>query len=449
LEVASLLHDSVKFDKSRQRGRGMTEDIAPYLKAMLETHPCYTEKAHTQFARMHLPVAPKCNIQCNYCNRRFDCTNESRPGVTSEILTPEQAVEKIKYVRERIPYLTVIGIAGPGDPLANEETFRTLELVKKDFPEMSLCLSTNGLLLPKNVDRLRSIGVRFITVTINAVDPEIGSRMYDFVKYEGKVLRGVEAAKQLIENQLLGVKMASKAGMLVKVNAVMVPEVNADHIPAVAKKVKQLGAYIVNIIPLIPVPGTNFANMRAPTPKERKTLQDVCETDVRQMRHCRFCRADAIGLLGEDKSSEFAHATCSLTQPPKEGFAGMQMEGKSKYRIAVASSDGKNVDLHFGHAESFLTFTVAGKKTTPGEKVSIQADMDIPMFGMAHANKLEKAADALAGFDAVVATKFGNRAVEELQTRGVAAVQDSGKIEAALRRTVDRLFKERAETFSD
>jgi nitrogen fixation protein NifB len=125
------------------------------------------------------------------------------------------------------------------------------------------------------------------------------------------------------------------------------------------------------------------------------------------------------------------------------------MEGKSKYRIAVASSDGKNVDLHFGHAESFLTFTVAGKKTTPGEKVSIQADMDIPMFGMAHANKLEKAADALAGFDAVVATKFGNRAVEELQARGVAAVQDSGKIEAALRRTVDSLFKERAETSSD
>lgn len=295
----------------------------PDLNAMLETHPCYTEKAHTQFARMHLPVAPKCNIQCNYCNRRFDCMNESRPGVTSEILTPEQAVEKIRYVKERIPYLTVIGIAGPGDPLANEETFRTLDLVRKEFPEMSLCLSTNGLMLPRNVDRLKSLGVRFITVTINAVDPEIGSKMYEFVKYEGKVLRGIEAAEKLIENQLLGVKMASKAGMLVKVNVVMVPEVNAEHIPAVAKKVKQLGAYIVNVIPLIPVPGTNFANMRAPTPKERKALQDLCESDIKQMRHCRFCRADAVGLLGEDRSSEFAHVTCSLARPPKEGLAGM------------------------------------------------------------------------------------------------------------------------------
>lgn len=419
------------------------------LKEMLETHPCYTEKAHTNCARMHLPVAPRCNIQCNYCNRRYDCLNESRPGVTSEVLTPEQAIEKIRYVKERIPYLTVIGIAGPGDPLANEETFRTLELVKKEFPEMTLCLSTNGLLLPVNVDRLISLGVRFITVTVNAVDPEIGAKMYDFVKYEGRVLRGVEAAKQLIDNQMLGIKMASNAGMLVKVNIVMVPEINADHIPAIAKKVKQLGAYIVNIIPLIPVPGTRFANLRAPTPKERKTLQDMCENDVRQMRHCRFCRADAIGLLGDDRSAEFAHVTCSLAQPSRRAFAGVQMEGRTKYKFAVASYDGKNVDLHFGHAESFLTFVVEGKRITQGDRIAIQADMDIPMFGMAHGNKLEKAADALRGFDAVIATKFGEPAIQELESRGVAAVRDSGEIRRALRRAVDSIFKERAETFND
>ena len=28
----------------------------------------------------------RCNIQCNYCDRKFDCTNESRPGVTSGVL---------------------------------------------------------------------------------------------------------------------------------------------------------------------------------------------------------------------------------------------------------------------------------------------------------------------------------------------------------------------------
>jgi len=40
-------------------------------------------------------VAPACNIQCNYCNRKYDCANESRPGVVSEKLTPEQAAKKV------------------------------------------------------------------------------------------------------------------------------------------------------------------------------------------------------------------------------------------------------------------------------------------------------------------------------------------------------------------
>ena len=58
--------------------------------------------------------------------------------------------------------------------MANEETFRTLELVGKEFPELTLCLSTNGLMLPASVDRLKELGVKFITVTINAIDPEGG-----------------------------------------------------------------------------------------------------------------------------------------------------------------------------------------------------------------------------------------------------------------------------------
>ena len=34
-------------------------------------------------------------------------------------------------------------------------------------------------------------------------------------------------------------------------------------------------------------------------------MRDLCELDVRQMRHCKQCRADAIGLLCEDRSHEF------------------------------------------------------------------------------------------------------------------------------------------------
>jgi len=52
---------------------------------------------------LHAAVAPACNIQCNYCNRKYDCANESRPGVVSEKLTPEQAAKKVLAVASTIP----------------------------------------------------------------------------------------------------------------------------------------------------------------------------------------------------------------------------------------------------------------------------------------------------------------------------------------------------------
>ena len=64
------------------------------VRARIENHPCYSDRGHQHFARMHVAVAPACNIQCHYCNRKYDCSNESRPGVVSEVLTPEQAVRK-------------------------------------------------------------------------------------------------------------------------------------------------------------------------------------------------------------------------------------------------------------------------------------------------------------------------------------------------------------------
>jgi nitrogen fixation protein NifB len=118
-------------------------------------HPCFGGD-HSKAGRIHLPVAPGCNIKCGFCERKFDCANESRPGVTSRVLTPEQAVERVRLVklhmeRQGGAQLKVVGIAGPGDPLANPRTFETFRLVREAFPEMTLCLSTNGLLLPDNI----------------------------------------------------------------------------------------------------------------------------------------------------------------------------------------------------------------------------------------------------------------------------------------------------------
>jgi nitrogen fixation protein NifB len=425
----------------------MEDKSSDEIKAMLDTHPCYSEKAHTKFARMHLPVAPRCNIQCNYCNRKYDCSNESRPGVTSEVLSAEQSVDKIRYVKERIPYLSVIGIAGPGDPLANEETFRTLELVGNEFPDLTLCLSTNGLMLPASIDRLKKLGIKFITVTVNAIDPKVGAKMYDFVIWEGKTLRGEEAAAKLIENQIEGIRKAVAAGMLVKVNTVMVAGINDDHIPEVAKKVKSLGAYVVNIIPMIPVPGTKFADLKAPTAEQRKKLQDLCEPDIKQMRHCRFCRADAIGLLGEDRSAEFAHYSCKARDLPVKVPVEALMEGETVYKVAVATLKGDFVDLHLGQAQSFQVYRVEGGTITKMDPIVIGQVPNVALSGDAHKGKLELLAERLRGCDMVVAMSFGTPAKEYLKEEGIRSYTAKGPVNVAVKEAVDALFRDRANTF--
>ena len=84
-------------------------------------HPCFSREAHHQYGRIHPPVAPRCYIQCNFCNRKYDCLNESRPGVTSSVLRPKQALAYLTDMLEVRPEITVLGIAGPGDPFANSD----------------------------------------------------------------------------------------------------------------------------------------------------------------------------------------------------------------------------------------------------------------------------------------------------------------------------------------
>ncbi len=354
----------------------------------ISRHPCYSEEAHRFFARMHIPVAPACNIQCNYCNRKFDCVNESRPGVVSEVLTPDQAERKVKGVAAQLMQLSVVGIAGPGDPLANSErTFDTFERVKKHVPDVALCLSTNGLTLYKYVDRIVELGIRHVTITINAIDPEIAEEIYPWVFDEGVRYEGREAVELLISRQLLGLTLLAKHGILVKVNSIMIPGVNDHHLPAVSQRVKELGATLHNVTPLIIAPGSQYEKdgRKAPRPKELHNLQELLGRDgMKVMRHCRQCRADAIGLLGQDRNQDFGLDMMDedpvVDEAAREQFQRdldvkirqrikakqlrkSTLQGARTTRIAVATRGGDKVNQHFGHATEFLIYDTDGRDT--------------------------------------------------------------------------------------
>jgi nitrogen fixation protein NifB len=383
---------------------------------------------------MHLPVAPRCNISCNYCNRKFDCVNESRPGVTSEVLTPDTAKQKFDWVKEKLDNLSVVGIAGPGDALANwENTKRTIELIKACDQEIIFCLSTNGLMLPEYAPELVGLGVKHVTVTVNCLEAEIGAKIYRYVNYEGKRYEGVDAAAMLIGSQLTGIEYLARHGVLVKVNIVMIPGVNDHHIPAVVKKVKELGAFITNIMPLIPAPGSVFETFPQTSMKAVNDMRNLCQVDIQQMRHCKQCRADAIGLLGEDRSQEFRLCDHECGSP-----AATTGQPK-KYKIAVTSKYGKLVDLHFGHAAEFLiyegegrAFELVERRRTPKYCLGID-DCD------GDRRQKDAVLDILGDCDAVLTMRIGYNAQKNLLAKGIMSVEDCYTVEGGLEHAYEKL----------
>ncbi|MBL8435856.1 MAG: nitrogenase cofactor biosynthesis protein NifB [Zoogloea sp.] len=425
-------------------------DMPAEIWEKVKNHPCYSEEAHHHYARMHVAVAPACNIQCNYCNRKYDCSNESRPGVVSQKLTPDQAVKKVLTVASEIPQMTVLGIAGPGDALANpQKTFETFRQLQEKAPDIKLCLSTNGLALPDYVDEICRYNIDHVTITINMVDPAVGEKIYPWIYWDHRRITGYEAAKVLHERQMLGLKMLTARGVLTKINSVLIPGINDEHLMEVNREVKKRGAFLHNIMPLISEAehGTHFGltGQRGPSAQELKDVQDACAGGANLMRHCRQCRADAVGLLGEDRSDEFTldkieemeivydlekrreyqdkvEAERQAQHAAKEAaLAAAGGDDGMKVLVAVATTGGGKVNQHFGHATEFQIYELTGASTAfiGHRRVDLYCQ-----GGYGEDEQLPSIVNAINDCHAVLVAKIGACPRDELKAAGIEPVEE-------------------------
>jgi nitrogen fixation protein NifB len=444
----------------RTKRCGSTDSAAHLPKKIAEkinNHPCFSEQAHHHYARMHLAVAPACNIQCHFCNRKYDCANESRPGVVSEVLNPEQAVKKALVVASALPQMSVVGIAGPGDPLANpERTFSTFRGLSEKAPDLKLCVSTNGLELPRYVDELAQHNISHVTITINCVDPQIGAQIYPWIFWNHRRIRGVKAAEILLEQQLKGLELLVEREVLVKINSVMIPGINDHHLQEVSQVVKAKGAFLHNVMPLIAEPehGTFYGltGQRGPSDEELTEMQESCAGDMKMMRHCRQCRADAVGLLGEDRGAEFtleklermeidtdaAMEKRTRVREAIERQRADQQQARAKdspnpestllryrtpeyppVRMAVATRGGGIINQHFGHAREFLIYEVASEEVRfMGYRKTDQYCSGQESCGDAD-TVLNNVIQMLAGCKVVLCAKIGFEPWGKLEAAGI------------------------------
>ncbi len=384
----------------------------------IKNHPCFNPKVKGTHGRVHLPVAPSCNISCNYCNRKYDCVNESRPGVTSSVLKPMQAITYLENLLDKMPGISVIGIAGPGDPFANPaETLETLSLINDRFPDKIFCLSSNGLNIYPYIDNLKNLGVSHVTITLNGLEVDILEKIYRWVRHEKKVYQGKDAAALLLEKQLLSIKMLKEAGITVKINTLILPGINTWHIPVIAKEMASMEVDVMNCMPVYPVRGSVFEKITAPSKEMVKEIRSSIAGFITPMSHCARCRADAAGLLGQDNIE-----TVKLLQ---EIANRPLLVNENRPFTAVASYEGMLVNQHLGEAKEFFLF----EETSNGYKFIEHRKAPGPGGGDSRWVSLSK---ILHDCRAVMVGSAGQKPTKILESRGIKVIQMTGLIDEGL-----------------
>jgi nitrogen fixation protein NifB len=364
-------------------------------------------------------------MQCNFCNRKFDCVNESRPGVTSTVLTPPQALAYLDHVLQRQPEISVVGIAGPGDPFANpEETMQTLRLVRAKYPKMMLCLATNGLGIGPYIDELADLQVSHVTITITAINPAIAGEIYAWIRDGKRPLRGEEAATLLIARQTEALFRLKSKGIVVKINSIIIPGINDEHIPDIARKVGEMGADIMNCMPLVPVKGSAFEELPEPDALTTARVRLQSGLHLPQMSHCARCRADAVGFIGENVTAEqvatLRHFANGSLNPAEDA---------ARPYVAVATLEGALVNQHLGEADRLVIFEQNIERPGAFRLVEIRR---APDEGGGEA-RWAALAESLKDCRAILVNAAGPTPQKTLADHGLKVIEMDGLIEEGLK----------------
>lgn len=386
-------------------------------KLDVTNHPCFNADVYHRAARIHLPVAPRCNLQCNYCDRSFDCANENRPGVSSTLLSPFQAVAYLKAVYARMSNLSVVGIAGPGDPFANPvETMETLRQVRQEFPNILLCVATNGLGLVEYIDELVELKVSHVTLTVNTVNPATAAKIYRWVRRDDHVYRDLQGAELLISRQREAIDRLRETPILVKVNTILLPGINDGEIGEVAGELRRAGVEIMNTMALLPVENTPFAALGEPSQVMLSEARRAAGEYLPQMGHCARCRADACGVIGEEAQD--------VPKPAEFALLPSKPTAHRPY-VAVCSREGMLVNTHVGEAEQVHVFkeeagvySLVAVRTAPEAGAGIKRWLDL--------------ADLLGDCRALLTSGVGSMPRRVLAGRGIEIIEMEGLIDEGL-----------------
>ena len=172
---------------------------------------------------LRMSVTDRCNLRCVYCMPEGFTGEHTK----DEIMSIEEIAEIVRAASTC--GITKVRLTG-GEPLVREGIIDICKKVSGTPGICELCLTTNGILLPKYVDELRAAGVTRLNISLDSLDP---------VTYKKITKTGT------LEGALSGVYAALNSGFdAVKINAVLMGGVNDNEIVQLLELTRKFHAHV-------------------------------------------------------------------------------------------------------------------------------------------------------------------------------------------------------------
>lgn len=370
-------------------------------------NPCFAENARARHGRVHLPVAPRSNIRPRH----------GAPESPGRALSPRDVAQWLERLLAKGERIELIAVAGPGDPLAEPgPTLETLRLVHGAHPDIPLAIATNGLNGASLAEELAALPLAHITVLVDAVDPGIVEKLYAWIRPGAHTVPLPAAAALLVEAQAKAIRAFKAAGLVVKVSTTIYPGLNDGHVERVAETVAALGADLLALVPFRPT-GRPGEDLQSPDEALVAALREKAGRHMALVPPTEACEGPA-GL--EQGLSPLDQPGPLLPKPTPE-----------RPNVAVASSNGVDVDLHLGQALRYLLY---GPR--PGDGLpSLLATRDAPEPGGGDARWLALA-ETLKDCFALLASSAGSQPRQVLGASGLTVLVGETEVSGA----VDALY---------
>ena len=306
---------------------------------------------------LRVSVTDRCNFRCRYCMPRERFGKEHKFLPKSNILSYEQIQ---KFVLACKPLgLSKVRITG-GEPLLR----RDLPKLVRQISDLGLevALTTNGSFLKREAESLAEAGLDRVTISLDAIDQDMHSRITD--------------SNVPVSDILEGIQEATSCGLgPVKVNCVVQRGVNESQIPKLVRQFRGTGV-IVRFIEFMDVGGTNGWTPGQVVPTSE--ILDFLSKEFDLVPVMRESPSDVASRWGHSDGSGEVGFISSVSQPFCGDCVRARLSSDGKLFTCLFTAVGHDMSelIRDGDDPSKLTEAIRGVWTRRSDRYSEDRSSD-------------------------------------------------------------------------